>query len=225
MSLSLVVLRPEPGCSETVTAARARGLNVIAAPLFTIEPVEWEVPDPGQFDGLLAGSANAFRCGGGGLASLTALPAHTVGERTAEAAREAGFAVASVGSGGLQAVLDELPTPCRLIRLAGEPRTSLVAPAGTVLTERVVYRAVPRRLLPNAIAALEQGALVLLHSGQAARVFAFECDRLALDRSKISLGVLAPRIAEQAGQGWGEVRLSPAVSDGALLELAAHMCQ
>ena len=55
MSLPLVVIRPEPGNAATCAAARALGLEAVAAPLFEIEPVGWAVPE-GRFDAILAGS-------------------------------------------------------------------------------------------------------------------------------------------------------------------------
>lgn len=224
MSRPLVVLRPEPGCGETLAAARALGLAAIGSPLFAIEPVAWSVPE-GPFDGILAGSANAFRQGGANLASLSAIPVHAVGERTAEAARAAGFAVASTGEGGLQAVIDRLTPPLRLLRLAGEARVALAPPPGISIAECVVYRAAPRALSGEATAALWSGAVALLHSGEAARAFAAECDRIGLDRGGIAIAALAPRIAEAAGNGWQVVEAAAEVSDAALLALAVQLCQ
>ena len=43
----VVVLRPEPGASETVARAAARGLDAVAIPLFRIEPLDWQAPDAG----------------------------------------------------------------------------------------------------------------------------------------------------------------------------------
>jgi len=221
----LVVLRPEPGLAETVALAAGLGLATIAAPLFEISPVAWQAPAVGDFDAIIAGSANAFRHGGEQLAPLVSLPIHAVGERTAEAAREAGFTVSSVGAGRLQELLDQLPAPARLLRLAGAERVALLPPEGIAFEERVVYRADPLPLAPPAAAAVQAGATVLLHSGAAARCFASECDRLSIDRSRVSLCVLAPRIGTAAGPGWKAVRSAPAPTDGALLALAENMCQ
>ena len=71
MTWPVVALRPQPGCAATVVAARQLGLDAIEAPLFAIEPVRWSAPEPNSFDGILAGSANAFRCGGEALSLLT----------------------------------------------------------------------------------------------------------------------------------------------------------
>ncbi|MFA9200246.1 MAG: uroporphyrinogen-III synthase [Cypionkella sp.] len=225
MSRPLVVVRPEPGCSETVRAAQAQGLAAVAAPLFSIEPVAWQAPDPARFDGILAGSANVFRLGGKELARLAALPVHAVGERTAAAARAAGFVVETVGGGGLQAVIEALAPPRRLMRLAGAARVPLAPPPGVGIAECVVYRAVPLALDGSVLSALRAGAVVALHSGEAARAFAALCGGLGLARERIALAALAPRIAAAAGGGWAAVAVAPEVSDAALLATARDMCQ
>lgn len=225
MNRPLVIVRPEPGCSETLRAAEALGIEAIAAPLFGIEPVAWEPADPGQFDGILAGSANAFRHAGDGLAALRNLPVHAVGDRTAGAARAAGLGVAHVGKGSLQNLLEALTPPLRLLRLSGEVRVDLALPDGVSVEDRVVYRAVPLDLAAEAARALSQGAVVALHSGEAARHFSGEVDRRDIGRGQIAIAALAPRIAGAAGKGWRSVRTAPRVTDDALLALAAEMCQ
>jgi len=178
--MPLAVIRPEPGCAASVAAARVLGLEAHGFPLFEVVARDWDAADPIEFDGLLVGSANAFRLGGAGLAALRSLPVHAVGKTTADAAREAGFAVATVGDGGLQAVLDGLRGPAHLLRLAGEERIALVPPAGIAITERVVYASEARAMPLSLAALLGEGAVVLLHSGEAARHFAAECERLVL---------------------------------------------
>lgn len=225
MTLPVVVVRPQPGCSETVRNASARGLNAVAAPLFAIEPVAWQAPDPSGFDGLLVGSVNAFRYGGLELARLGGLPVHAVGERTAAAAHAAGFEVAGSGAGGLQALLDTIEPPRRLLRLAGEARADLIPAPGIEVTEVVVYRARRLPLGERVAERLREGALVLLHSGEAARALAEECARLGIGRDTVLLATLAPRIAAAAGEGWGAVGIAADVSDAALLAMAEDMCQ
>ena len=83
----VIVLRPEPGASETVARARELGLDAVAIPLFEVEAVEWTAPEAGGFDGLLLTSANAIRHGGDQLQSLRGLPVYAVGKATSEAAR------------------------------------------------------------------------------------------------------------------------------------------
>ena len=119
----VIVLRPEPGASETVNRAKARGLNAFALPLFAIEPINWSAPEPGGFDALLLTSANAVRFGGEQLASLRGLPVHAVGKASGEAARDAGFDIASSGDAGVERLLGSLEADLKLLHLCGEDRT------------------------------------------------------------------------------------------------------
>ncbi|WP_188643875.1 uroporphyrinogen-III synthase [Tsuneonella deserti] len=225
MNRPLLVLRPEPGLAQTLALATTMGLRALGAPLFEIEPVPWTAPAAETFDGILAGSANAFRHGGSSLASLAKLPVHAVGQRTADAARTAGFTVATAGATNLQRVLDQLAPPLRLLRLAGEKRVMLEAPQGIEIEERALYRARPLALGHEAADLLLDDAIALLHSGEAARHFAQECARLGIDRAGVAIAALAPRIAEAAGTGWREVATAQEPSDRALLVMAADMCQ
>lgn len=224
MSRALVLLRPEPGWSESAVRARDLGMVVVGAPLFAIEPVAWSCPDPASFDGLLVGSANVFRHGGSALAGLRSLPVHAVGAATGAAALDGGFTVASLGSGGLQAVLDCL-APQRLLRLAGEAHVPLTLPEGATMETRILYRSRPVPLAAEAATALAQGAFAALHSAEAARHFASECDRLGLPRETIDLAALGPRIAAAAGRGWRSIHIAEAPDDAALLAKAQQMCQ
>lgn len=227
MSGALVVLRPEPGLSATVDLARADGFTVTAAPMAEVQPVAWQVPPPASFDALLLGSANAIRHGGAALADYRGCRALVVGEATARAARDAGLDVVATGTGGLQSVLDRIAGSefKRLLRLAGEDRVPLSAPAGLLIETRVVYRVAYLPLAPNAVRALQGGALALLHSGEAASHFAAECDRAGLERAGIAIAALAPRITESAGHGWRQVGVAAQANDRALLEMARDMCQ
>lgn len=224
MTLPIVAIRPEPGCSATVAAGRARGLAITPHPLFAVEAVAWDAPDPDTVDAVLAGSANAFRHGGAALAAFAGKPVHAVGESTAAAARTAGFAVAAQGSGGLQQVLDRVPSGTRLLRLAGEEHVSLAPPPRITITTRIVYASRPVAM-PLALAEmLAGGALVLLHSAAAASHFAEQCDRLNVPRGQISIAALGLRIAAAAGEGWAALRSAAAPSDDALLALTVEMC-
>ncbi|MDF8334158.1 uroporphyrinogen-III synthase [Novosphingobium cyanobacteriorum] len=225
MTRTLLVLRPEPGNAATAAAARGLGLNTVAAPLFHSEAVPWDAPtDPTAYAGLLAGSAALFRLGGAEILKLRGVPVHAVGEATAAAAREAGFAVRQVAGGGMQLLVSALP-PGLYLRPAGEAHVALDLPEGVRVDTRVVYAARALPLPDKATAAMRGGAVVLLHSGEAARHLAQESHRLALDRSGVTLACLAPRIAEAAGTGWQAVEIAPERTDQALLALAAQMCQ
>ncbi|MXO74268.1 uroporphyrinogen-III synthase [Altererythrobacter aerius] len=224
MSRPLVILRPEPGLSETVAAARALGLQPVPVPLFDIASVPWAVAHPDRYDGLLVGSGNTFRHGGPGLAALKQLPTLCVGERTAMAAMDHGFAVEMTGNGVLQGVLDALVPPRRLLRIGGEERVPVTAPSGIGIDDCIVYRAVPRPLSPEGAAALTAGGLALLHSAAAARHFAAECTRLGIVRANVEIAALGPRIADAAGRGWRAAHTADVVADAALLAIAEQLC-
>lgn len=222
----LVVIRPEPGCSATVAAARAAGLDAAGHPLFAVAARSWQAPPPGNYDAVLAGSANVFRHGGPALAAYRTLPVLAVGETTAMAARDAGFAVAQVGAGGLQVLLDTLdPRYRRLLRLAGDERVPLALPAGVTMDERVVYASEAQPLSPELAALLRQPAIVAVHSAEAARHLTARCVAHGISRARLRLAALGPRIAAAAGDGWGEVAVAAVPSDAALLALARQMCQ
>ncbi|WP_338467919.1 uroporphyrinogen-III synthase [Novosphingobium sp. ZN18A2] len=222
--LPVVAIRPEPGLSATLRKARDAGMDVRGEALFDVQPVAWTPPDPARYRGLLAGSANLFRHGGAGLGALRALPVHAVGAKTADAARDAGFAVASTGEGGLQAVAEAL-APGHYLRLAGEARVDLALSPQVHVDTVTAYR-VARLPMSDALAkVLRGGAVMLLHSGEAARHFATACDTAGIERARISLACLAPRIAQAAGTGWARVECAGERSDAALLALADQMCQ
>lgn len=220
----VLVVRPEPGLSATLSAAQEIGLNAIGYPLSEIRPLEWECPDPGAIDALLIGSANAIRHGGEALERLKAKPVYAVGETTADAAREAGFEITAVGSGGLQKVLDAIPAPAQLLRIAGVEHVPLEPPAGVHIHTVIAYENAALEL-PEPLRPLHDlGLTVLLHSGAAAQQFDRESRRLALQRDRIELAVIGSRVASSAGKGWRAIHVSPAPNDRALLEMVRKLC-
>lgn len=222
--MTIFVLRPEPGIAATREAAREMGLSVIAEPLATIAAVEWDEPGDETFDALLLGSANAIRHAGGALTGWRGRDACVVGATTGAAARSAGLNVIAIGSGGLQPLIDNIERPVRLLRLAGERHIELDPPRHVEIATRIVYRVVDQPVSPALARSLEKGGVVLLHSGETARHFAAECDRLHIAQSGLAIAALAPRIAEAAGGGWRLVEVADVPTDGALLELARDMC-
>lgn len=226
----VIIVRPGPGDLATLAEARACGLEAVSFPLFDVQPVRWQVPGPESFDALLIGSANALRHGGAALERYHGKPAYAVGRTTAQAAAAAGLSVVTTGSGGMQSLLPLIaPEHRRLLRLSGHARVALSLPAGVTLCERIIYDSIAqpmptdlaRLLTTHALA----GAVVLLHSAEAARHFARECDRLQVPRAKLRLAALGPRIAAAAGSGWMDVASAEIPDDAALLALAGQLCQ
>ncbi|WP_086608909.1 uroporphyrinogen-III synthase [Erythrobacter donghaensis] len=224
MAFHLLALRPEPGLSATLGKARALGLPITGHALSAIRPVGWQCPEPATIDALLIGSANAILHAGPDLARLVAKPVYAVGEATADAARAAGLTVAMTGSGGLQGVLDEIPAPRHLLRIAGEEHVPLTPPPGVTFDTVIAYRSEPQPLDAVVNLLATRKTLVLLHSAATARHFAAECDRLGLERQGIALAALGPRIAAAAGEGWAAIHTAPHPDEGALLQLAFDLC-
>jgi uroporphyrinogen-III synthase len=222
----LIIVRPEPGASATLLTARSIGLDAQAHPIFAVRPIPW-IPVPRErVDAIVLGSANAIRHGGAALDDLRRLPAYCVGQTTANAAQAAGFPIARIGTGGLQNVLNALaPEHRRLLRLAGVSRVPLTVPDGVTMDTREVYASVPMPMGKRLDQALDQSAVVMLHSGDAAEHFAAICHESGIDRSRISLALIGPRLLQHAKDGWAGVQVAELASDAALLALAKQMCQ
>jgi uroporphyrinogen-III synthase len=212
----VVVLRPEPGASETVARAEKLGLNAVAIPLFEVEAVDWTAPEPAGFDGLLLTSANAVRHGGEQLQSLRGLPVYAVGKSTGEAAREAGFDVKSVGDAGVDRLLGSIEPDLKLLHLCGEDRKA-PEEASQNITPVPVYRARP---LPQPDLGAVEGSVVLIHSPRAGRRLA----ELVDDHGAIAIAAISEAAAEAAGDGWQTVEAAEKPDDEALLALAARLC-
>lgn len=123
----VLVTRPEPGASATAARLRAMGFSPVLLPLTRVVSVAPR--DPGPCDAVAVTSANALRHAPAGLlARLAGLPVFAVGEATAGAARQAGFADIAVAAGTaehLAALIGAvLPAGARVLHLAGRDRTA-----------------------------------------------------------------------------------------------------
>ncbi|HVF37602.1 MAG TPA: uroporphyrinogen-III synthase [Sphingomicrobium sp.] len=211
----LLLLRPEPGLSASAGRGREMGLEIICCPLFKVEPTAWELPDPSAYDALLLTSANAVRHGGPGLGLLTALPVHAVGEATAEAARQAGFRVESIGTGESAALLASLPASLRLLHLAGEHHQP--AKTSPHAETRIVYRSaeIADPGLPD-----PAGLVAAVHSPRAGRRLA----ELVTGRGRTAIAAISTAAAAACGIGWERVEAADQPSDSHLLALAGRLC-
>jgi uroporphyrinogen-III synthase len=212
----LLLLRPEPGLSVSAERARAMGLEVVACPLFQVEPLEWQPPNPADYDALLLTSANAVRHGGNGLEALKSLPAHAVGESTAACARQAGFRVDEVGTGSVADLLAASPVPLRLLHLAGEDRREPLERHHQV-DARIVYRSIP---IENPGLPSPEGLVAAVHSPRAGRRLA----ELATIRGLTAIAAISAAAAEACGGGWERVEVADRPDDSSLLALGATLC-
>src|SRR5262245_38257286 len=188
--MRLLVTRPEPDASREAEALAARGHEAVLAPLLKIEFAP-DVPLDASAQALIVTSRNALRALATRreLEDARKLPVFAVGEATARAARELGFAIL-VRAPGTAAGLPELiggkldPKRGSLLQLAGENlafdlKTALEA-KGFTLHQPVLYRAVPAEQLPaRVLSLLKAGELdgAILLSPRTARTFAALIDK------------------------------------------------
>ena len=223
----LLILRPQPGGDATAARAREMGLVCLVAPLFTVRPLDWEPPDPAEVEAVLITSANAARHAGPAIGAFVDLPCYAVGPASALAAREAGFAQVRTGPSDGAALVEIASGDgiARALHLCGTDHEALRHPR-LELVERAVYAAEAVATLPaEAVEAIREGALVLLHSPRAAATFAALADAAGLDRSEIAIAAISPAALAAAGEGWKSAESADAPRNEALLELAAKLCQ
>jgi uroporphyrinogen-III synthase len=211
--VKLLILRPEPGASETAARAAAMGLDPVVAPLFAITAVAGPPVEPGRYQAVLLTSANGARHAPAGA---TALRCFAVGERTAKAARAAGFADVATGpcDGAAAAAMMAAAGVASALHLCGRDHVAIEA-EGVEIERRIVYSADP---VPHE--RFEGPAAAMIHSARAGSRFA----ELAGDRAGIAIAAISPAAAAAAGAGWAAKAVAAAPRDQALLELAAKLC-
>jgi uroporphyrinogen-III synthase len=124
--LRILVTRPEPAARRTAARLAELGHRAVVLPLTETRPLPLGPDAPKGAVALAVTSANAVRHAPPALvAALAGLPCHAVGERTAEAARAAGFARVEAGSGGAEALAERIAPPLAgkaLVYLCGRIR-------------------------------------------------------------------------------------------------------
>lgn len=217
----LVILRPEPGASATAARAAAMGLDPCVCPLFEIERLKWDVPSPSAFDALLLTSANAVRSAGEGLSALMRLPAIAVGQATAAAVRDAGFADVDTGAGSVQDALELAYAKglANLLHLTAAQHTK-AAIDGITIERRFVYRS--KALDPvAAVQCLQvQRSVILIHSARAGRALA----ALPIDHTLHAIVAISAEVATACGVGWSAIAVADIPREDALLALAGPLC-
>jgi uroporphyrinogen-III synthase len=169
----LLVTRPEPDAERTAAALRARGHEVIIAPLLRVEPLPDAEIDAGPFAAVLVTSANAAPAIArhARFAQLRALPVFAVGDRSADAVRAAGFVDVTSAQGDVDDLAalacSRIEPGASILYLAGADRSGDLAGAlsgsGFAVGTAVVYRAVPVPALSPAVAAAIEDIDGVLH--------------------------------------------------------------
>ena len=235
--MRVLVTRPEPDGERTAQKLRARGCDVLLAPVLQIELIVGNDFGAGPWDAVALTSANAAHA----LKQhprrneLVALPVLTVGRRTAEAARAVGFTDVASAEGNEQALAHLIGGRYRggnrILYLAGEDRAGDLAAAVALKGIKVdtveVYRAVAaQHLAPAVVAALETGTVDgVTHFSRRSAVVYLDCARAAgaLDSALapfhycLSQAVAGPLIAAGAHR----VAVAKSPEENALLDLVA----
>jgi len=234
--IRMLVTRPEPDAAET--AARLAGLDIASVihPLLTFRTLPTGLPDPTGFAGMALTSANALRALAerGALERYCGLKVFAVGDRTAEAARRAGFS-SVISAGGDFADLAELLAHSRLSgpifypaarHQSGDLAKSL-APYGVMVVTARVYEMVEVPELPDdilaALAAHDIQA-ALFYSRRTAIAFVERAASFHLPKAvKTRLGMLclSEAVAEPLiAAHFVRVRIADAPTEDAMMGLA-----
>jgi uroporphyrinogen-III synthase len=187
--MAVLVTRPQPDDETTAAALRARGFEVLLAPMLRFEPVAFHDDEAARYGAVIVTSANALRGVAPHLEAsrLLGLPLFTVGEHTAAAARRAGFGKVISADGDAASLHDsvlagvkakELKKAGTLLYLAGADLARDLAgelgERGFTVVTQTTYRMVPVPSLPrdacDAFAANRIEA-VLHYSRRSARAF------------------------------------------------------
>jgi uroporphyrinogen-III synthase len=174
LNVRILVTRPQPGAAQTAAALHERGHEPIVAPLFQIEILSKVDPKAAEWAAILLTSASALAgiLKSAGRSAWRGVPVFAVGDRTAQAARDAGFTNVTSAAGNVNdlvgVVAAQLKPPARLLYLAGEERTGDLAGAlqakNFAVDTIVVYRFLTAPALPEVAAmALADGLDGVLH--------------------------------------------------------------
>jgi uroporphyrinogen-III synthase len=214
--MAVLVTRPHPDDEVTAGALRARGFEVLQAPMLRFEPVPFHDDTDEIYGAVIVTSANALRAIAPHLAGsrLLKLPLFAVGEHTASAARDAGFGEVLTANGDAAALRDlvlgsvkakQLKKASTLLYLAGADLARDLAgelgEKGFTVVTHTTYRMIPASSLPREICdafVANRIEAVLHYSRRSARAFleaarsgGVEISALALPQCCISAAVAA----------------------------------
>jgi uroporphyrinogen-III synthase len=233
--MRVVVTRSQADGERTARALRALGADVLLAPLMRVEPIQADLS--GNWGAVIITSANApgAIAANPARAALIQLPLFAVGHRSAEAARQAGFANVNSAGGDVRDLVQVVAerhadASAPLLYLAGEDRAAdligELAVHGIAAEMRIVYRAVTAPFPPALIAALTSGAVdAVLHFSKrsadnyltGARTAGIAAEALAVRHVCLSAQVAEPLITAGAER----IGVARRPEEAALIELLA----
>ena len=238
--MAVLVTRPHPDDEATAAALRAKGFEVMLAPMLRFEPVAFHDDGEARYGAVIVTSANALR----GIAPhlegsrLLKLPLFAVGEHTASAAHRAGFDNVIPANGDAASLRDsvlasvkakELKKASPLLYLAGADLARDLAgelgERGFTVVTRTTYRMIPVYSLPREAceAFAASGIEAVLHYSRrsarafldAARAGGVEISALAIPQCCISAAVAS--VVRDAGAA--QVMAAASSDENALFEV------
>jgi uroporphyrinogen-III synthase len=244
--VAILVTRPHPDDETTAAGLRARGFEVLLAPMLRFEPAAFHEDADADYGAVIVTSANALR---GIEPQLKAsrflkLPLFAVGEHTATAASDIGFKHVISAKGGAASLRDlvvasvkakALKKTSPLLYLAGadlaRDLASELGERGFTVVTQTTYRMIPLYSLPYEVCdafAANRIEAVLHYSRRSARVFlesvraaGVEISALSIPQCCISAGVAS--VVRDAGASQVMVAASPDENAVfALLDRALH---
>jgi uroporphyrinogen-III synthase len=228
----LLVTRPQPDAERTAAVLRGRGHAAVVAPLLRIEPVAEVELGGGSWAAILVTSANAAAAVARHrrFTELKNLPVLAVGERSAQAMRDAGFADVVCAGGGAsdltRLAVGRLTPGARLLYLAGAERSGDLAgdlaAQNFIVQTAVVYRAIAADALPPAAAEALAGIDGVLHfSKRSAEAYVKAARVGGFTDSGINNPVhfcLSAQVAEPLTQaGAAKIRIAASPDEAALM--------
>src|ERR1700676_3247221 len=237
--MAVLVTRPSPDDEATAAGLRAKGYEVLLAPMLRFEAVAFHDDMDARYGAVIVTSANALRAIGPHLKGhrLLELPLFAVGEHTAAAAHRAGFTHVIPANGDAGSLRDlvlasvkakQLTKASTLLYLAGadlaRDLASELGERGFRVVTQTTYRMVPVASLPREVCdafAANRIEAVLHYSRRSARAFldaaragGVEISALAIPQCCISPAVAS--VLRDAGASQVMVAASP--DENALFE-------
>jgi uroporphyrinogen-III synthase len=231
--MRVAVTRPQADSERTASVLRARGHEVLVAPLLQVEPVKAAIR--GSWAAVIITSANAAAAIAAHPArdALLKLPVFAVGRRSADAAREAGFTDVTSAGGDVRDLVRLIAerhadATGPLLYLAGEDRAAdligELATHGIAAEMAVVYRAAAAPFPAALIAALKAGEVdaVLHFSRRSADNYVAGAGAAGIAAAALAVRqlCLSAQIAEPLrAAGAGRIAIAARPDEAALLEL------
>jgi uroporphyrinogen-III synthase len=203
--VAVLVTRPHPDDETTAAGLRARGFEVLLAPMLRFEAVAFHEDADADYGAVIVTSANALR----GIESqlkasrLLKLPLFAAGEHTATAARDIGFKHVISAKGDAASLRDlvvagvkakALKKTSPLLYLAGadlaRDLAGELAERGFTVVTQTTYRMIPLSSLPYEVCdafAANRVEAVLHYSRRSARAFLESVRAAGVEISALSI--------------------------------------